>query len=61
MTIDEILEEIERQKDSIQYLREHPEVAEHTMMHETVEYCRGAMSMLNYLHKFITICTKNER
>jgi hypothetical protein len=55
MTIDEILEEIERQKDSIQYLREHPEVAEYTIMHETVEYCRGAMSMLNYLKTYIEL------
>ncbi len=61
MTISEILEEIERQKDGIQYLRDHPEVAKHTIMHETDEYCRGALNMLNYLYEFITICTKNER
>lgn len=61
MTIDEILEEIERQKDSIQYLRDNPEIARHTIMHETDEYCRGALNMLDYLHKFITICTNDER
>ena len=55
MTIDELLEEIERQIESIKYLREHPEVAEHTIMHETVEYCRGAMSMLNYLKTYIEL------
>lgn len=60
MTIEEMLEEIERQIDSIQYLRDHPEVAKTTIMHETDEYCRGALNMLNYLHQFITICT-NER
>ncbi len=55
MTVEEIIDEIERQKDSIKYLREYPEIAEHTIMHETVEYCRGAMSMLNYLKTYIEL------
>ena len=53
MTVEEILEEIEQQKDSIQYLREHPEIAKHTIMHETDEYCRGALNILNYLKEYI--------
>lgn len=55
MTIDEILDEIEEQKESIQYLREHPEVAKHTIMHETDEYCRGALNMLDYLKTYIEL------
>ncbi len=53
MTIEEILEEIEQQIDSIQYLRDHPEIAKHTIMHETDEYCRGALNMLDYLKTYI--------
>ena len=53
MTKDEILEEIDHQIESIKYLRNHPEVAEHTIMHETTEYCRGALSMLLYLKTYI--------
>lgn len=53
MTVDELAEEIESQIESIKYLRDHPEVAEHTVMHETVEYCRGALSMLLYLKAYI--------
>ena len=55
MTIDEIIEEIERQTESVQYLRNHPEIAKHTMMHETDEYCRGALNMLNYLKMYIEL------
>lgn len=53
MTIDDILEEIEQQIESIEYLRDHPEFAKSTIMHETPEYCRGALNMLSYLKTFI--------
>ena len=55
MTTEEILEEIEQQIESIQYLRDHPEIAKHTILHETDEYCRGALSMLDYLKKYIEL------
>ena len=53
MTIDEMLEEIEQQIENIEYLRSHPEVAKHTIMHETDEYCRGALNMLLYLKTYM--------
>ena len=53
MTVDELLEEIDQQIESIEYLRDHPEVAERTIMRETPEYCRGALSMLLYLKTYI--------
>ncbi len=53
MTIDEMLEEIERQIEGIKYLRDHPEFAKSTIMHETPEYCRGALNMLDYLKTYI--------
>lgn len=53
MTIDELLEEIEQQIESIEYLRDHPDFARHTIMHETPEYCRGALNMLLYLKTYI--------
>jgi hypothetical protein len=55
MTTDEILEEIEQQIEGIEYLRSHPEVAKYTVMHETDEYCRGALSMLDYLKTYIAL------
>ena len=53
MTINELLEEIEEQVNAIKYLRDHPEFAKSTIMHETPEYCRGALNMLNYLKTYI--------
>lgn len=53
MEIKEVLEEIEHQIKSVQYLQEHPEVAQTTIMRETPEYCRGALAMLNYLKTYI--------
>lgn len=53
MTINEISEEIKQQIESIEYLRNHPEIAKHTIMHETDEYCRGALNMLKYLKTYI--------
>lgn len=50
---EEILKEIDEQIENIQYLKNHPEVAKHTIMHETDEYCRGALNMLNYLKQYI--------
>jgi hypothetical protein len=53
MTINALLEEIEQQIESIEYLRDHPEFAKTTIMHETPEYCRGALNMLDYLKQYI--------
>jgi hypothetical protein len=50
-----IKQEIERQIESIKYLQEHPEVAKKTIMHETDEYCRGALAMLDYLKTYIEL------
>ena len=55
MTIDEVLQLINQQIENIQYLRDHPEIAKHTIMHETDEYCRGALSMLDFLRTYINI------
>lgn len=53
--MNEIKQEIDRQIESITYLRNHPEVARHTIMHETDEYCRGALNMLEYLKTYIEL------
>ena len=53
MTIDELLEEIEQQIESVKYLRDHPDFAKHTIMQETPEYCRGALNMLLYIKTYI--------
>lgn len=51
--IEKINKEIDEQIESIKYLQNHPEIAKLTIMRETEEYCRGALSMLNYLKTFI--------
>lgn len=51
--IEEIKKEIDQQIESIKYLQDHPEVAKNTIMHETGEYCRGALNMLSYLKRYI--------
>jgi hypothetical protein len=53
MTVDELLGEINDQIESIEYFRDHQEFAKHTIMHETPEYCRGALNMLLYLKTYI--------
>lgn len=53
MTIEELLEEIEAQVSAMEYLRDNPEFAKSTIMHETPEYCRGALNMLDYLKTYI--------
>ena len=53
MEVKEIISEIEQQINNIKYLQEHPDVATATIMHETPEYCRGALAMLNYLKTYI--------
>ena len=55
MTIAQVLKEIDRQINAMQWLREHPEFAKHTVMRETDEYCRGALSILKYLKTYIEI------
>lgn len=52
-TIKEIKAEILDQIAFIEYLRDHPEIAKHTIMHETPEYCRGALNILKYLKEYI--------
>lgn len=51
MEVKEIICEIDEQINNIKYLKEHPEVAKNTIMHETPEYCRGALAMLNYIKR----------
>lgn len=53
MTVEELLEEIEAQVSAMEYLRDNPEFAKSTIMHETPEYCRGALNMLHYLKTYI--------
>lgn len=57
---DEIIAVIDNQIESIQYLRDHPEIAKNTIMHETDEYCRGALSMLDFLKTYIQLNNNNE-
>ena len=53
MGVKEIICEIDEQIDNIKYLQIHPDVAATTIMRETPEYCRGALTMLNYLKTYI--------
>jgi hypothetical protein len=53
MTYEEIIKEIDEQIESMEYLRSHPEIAKQTIMHETDEFFRGALTMLNYLKQYI--------
>ena len=53
MEVEEVISEIEQQISNIEYLQKHPNVAANTIMHETPEYCRGALAMLNYLKTYI--------
>lgn len=60
ITCDEIIAEIDRQIESTEYLRDHPELAKKTVCQETQEYCRGALSMLDYLKWYIQLNNNNE-
>lgn len=56
MDVQEILQEINEQIDSMHYIKEHQEFFEkHSMMHETPEFVRGALSMLKYLKEYIEL------
>lgn len=56
MDVQEILQEINEQIDSMHYIKEHQEFFEkHSMMHETSEYVRGALNMLEYLKQYIEL------
>lgn len=57
---EEIKAEISEQIENIIYLREHPDFAKNTIMHETPEYCRGALAMLDYLQTWIKYNNKEE-
>lgn len=50
---DVIIKEINKQIESTQYLRDHPEIAKQTILQETDEFCRGALNMLDYLKWYI--------
>ena len=52
MVIEEMLCEIERQINNITHLQKHLDTIT-TIMHETPEYCRGALTMLKYLKTYI--------
>ena len=39
--------------DSMEYLKEHPNIAQSTMFRETPEYLRGAINLLIYMKQFI--------
>lgn len=52
MAIEEMLCEIERQINNITHLQKHLDTIT-TIMHETPEYCRGALTMLKYLKTYI--------
>lgn len=53
LSAEEILDEIKDQICNMQYLKEHPEIAQSTILHETDEYLRGAINLLTYIQKFI--------
>lgn len=56
MDVQEILEEINEQIESMHYIKERQEFFEkHSMMHETSEYVRGALNMLEYLKQYIEL------
>ena len=59
ITCDEIIAEIDRQIEHTQYLRDHPEIAKHTILQETDEFCRGALDMLDYLKTYIQLNNNN--
>lgn len=52
LKVKDLLAEIKNQIESIQYLEDHPKVAQSTVMHETPEYCRGAKNLLKYLIEY---------
>ena len=60
ITINEIIAEIDRQIESTKYLRDHQEIAKKTICQETPEFCRGALSMLDYLKWYIQLNNNNE-
>lgn len=53
LSAEDILSEISEQIRNMEYLKEHPTIAQSTMFHETPEYLRGATNLLNYIKQFI--------
>lgn len=53
MCFSAIKDEINSQIESMNYLKEHPEIALNTINQETQEYCRGAINILRYLQEWI--------
>jgi hypothetical protein len=53
LSIEEILLEIKDQISNMEYLKEHPQIAQSTILHETPEYLRGAINLLTYMEQFI--------
>ena len=53
LSVEDILKEISEQIDNMEYLKEHPNIAQSTMFRETPEYIRGAINLLTYMKQFI--------
>lgn len=53
LSVEDVLHEITDQIKSMEYLREHPNVAQSTIFRETPEYLRGAINLLTYMKQFI--------
>ena len=53
LSVEDILHEISEQIESMEYLKEHPNVAQSTIFCETPEYLRGAINLLTYMKQFI--------
>ena len=53
LSVEDILKEISEQIDNMEYLKEHPNIAQSTMFRETPEYLRGAINLLTYMKQFI--------
>lgn len=53
LSIEDILNEISEQIENMEYLKEHQNVAQSTIFHETPEYIRGAINLLTYMKQFI--------
>ena len=51
--IEEIKQEIDEQIGNMEYLLNHPNARNLTLVHVTTEYCRGALNMLDYLKRYI--------
>lgn len=53
LSVEDVLNEIFEQIENMEYLKEHQDIAQSTMFHETPEYIRGAINLLTYMKQFI--------